>query len=390
MKIVAAVTQAARAAFELRTVDLEAPRADEILVRIEAVGLCHTDITGQAGEMIPLPAVLGHEGAGVVEAVGDQVTKVVPGDRVVLTFRSCGHCRNCEKGLAAYCHTIRVLNYAGSRPDGTTSLSDNGEQIASNFFAQSSFATRCLAYERNVVKAPGSIPFELLAPLGCGVQTGVGAVLRSLDCDEGASLLILGGGAVGLSAVMGAALRKCAPLIVVEPHAERRALALSLGATHAIDPAAGRPLPEVVREISPIGVDFAFETTGRPEIQQASMDCLAPHGVLGVVGIPPKGTPVPGDMRTAMALGHTVKGIIEGDSDPDSFIPELFALHQEGKLPLERLVRTYPLSNINQAIEDQHDGLCVKVVLLTEGAVAATSGEGSRRPRSTTASSAGT
>jgi aryl-alcohol dehydrogenase len=365
MKIVAAVTPAARAAFELKTVDLEAPRADEILVRIEAVGLCHTDILAQAGEMIQLPGVLGHEGAGVVEAVGSQVTKVVPGDRVVLTFRSCGHCQNCEKGLAAYCHSIRTLNYAGSRPDGTTCLSDNGTRLASNFFAQSSFATHCLAYERNVVKAPHTIPFELLAPLGCGIQTGAGAILRSLNCDKGASLMVLGGGAVGLSAVMAAAVRKCSPLIVVEPHAERRALALSLGATHVIDPAAGRPWPEIVHEISPIGVDFAFETTGRPEIQQASMECLAPHGVLGVVGIPPPGTPVPGDMRRTMAFGLTVKGIIEGDSDPDSLIPELFELYLKGRLPLERLVRTYPLSDINQAIVDQHEGRCVKVVLIT-------------------------
>lgn len=367
MKIVAAITPAARAAFELKTVELEAPRADEILVRIEAVGLCHTDIVVQAGDMIPLPGVLGHEGAGVVEAVGNQVTKVVPGDRVVLTFRSCGHCRNCNKGLAAYCHTLRALNYAGARLDGTTSLSDNGKPLASNFFAQSSFATHCLAYERNVVKAPDAIPFELLAPLGCGVQTGAGAVLRSFDCDQGASLLVLGGGAVGLSAVMAAAVRRCSPIIVVETHTERRALALSLGATHVIDPAEGRPLPEVVREISPIGVDFAFETTGRPEVLQASMSCLAPHGVLGVVGIPPRGTPLPGDMRTVMGSGHTVKGIIEGDSDPDSFIPELFKFHLNGQLPLERLVRTYPLSDINQAIADQREGLCVKVVLLTQG-----------------------
>jgi aryl-alcohol dehydrogenase len=369
MKIVAAVTPAAQAAFELETVELDAPRADEILVRIEAVGLCHTDIVAQAGEMIPLPGVLGHEGAGVVEAVGDQVTKVAPGDRVVLTFRSCGHCRNCNKGLAAYCHTIRALNYTGSRPDGTTSLNFNGAPLASNFFAQSSFATHCLAYERNIVKAPDAIPFELLAPLGCGVQTGAGAVLRALDCDEGASLLVLGGGPVGLSAVMAAVVRRCSPLIVVETHAERRALALSLGATHVVNPAAGSPLPEVVREINPIGVDFAFETTGRPEVQQASMSCLAPHGVLGVVGIPPRGTPVPGDMRTAMAFGHTVKGIIQGDSDPDSFIPELFKLQLNGQLPLERLIRTYPLSEINQAIMDQHQGLCVKAVMLTKGSI---------------------
>lgn len=364
MRIEAAVTLAAGAEFELRAVELDEPRDDEILVRIEAAGLCHTDLVAQAGEMVPLPGVLGHEGAGIVEAVGGRVTKVAPGDHVVLTFRSCGRCRNCGKGLAAYCSTVRALNYAGARLDGTTCLHDNDEPLASNFFAQSSFATHSLAYERNVVKVPSAIAFELLAPLGCGVQTGAGAVLRSLDCEPGSSLLVLGGGAVGLSAVMAAAVRGCAPLIVIEPHAARRALALTLGATHAVDPAMGRPLPEAVREISPDGVDFAVETTGIPEVQQAAMRCLASHGALGVVGIPPAGTPVPGDMRTAMALGHTVKGIIEGDSDPDTFIPELCALLAQGELPVRRLVRTYPLSGINQAVADQRAGRCTKAVLI--------------------------
>jgi aryl-alcohol dehydrogenase len=366
VRIQAAVTRAPGADFELTTIDLDAPREDEILVRVEAVGLCHSDLVAQAGGWIPLPSVLGHEGAGVVEAVGSEVTKVVPGDRVVLTFRSCGRCRNCDKGLSAYCHTAQDLNYAGARLDGTTCLSDNGNRIASNFFAQSSFATHCLAYERNVVKAPDSIPFELLAPLGCGVQTGAGTVLRSLDCEPGSSLLVLGGGVVGLSAVMAGVLRNCSPLIVVEPHPARRALALGLGATHVIDPAPGRRLPELVRDISPIGVDFAVETTGNPEIQQSAMSCLAPHGVLGIVGIPPAGTPIPGDLRQAMAHGHTVKGIIEGDSDPDTFIPQLCTLLARNELPLERLVRTYPLSDINRAVADQRRGECVKVVLIPQ------------------------
>ena len=363
MRIVGAVTQAAHAPFEIRALDLDAPRSDEILVRIEAVGLCHTDMLAQTGAMIPLPGVLGHEGAGVVQAVGKDVTKVVPGDHVVLTFRSCGNCRNCAKGMAAYCHDMRILNYAGCRPDGTHALSSDGVPLAGSFFAQSSFATHCLGYERNVIKAPNAIPFEHLAPFGCTVQTGVGAIYRSMCCDEGSSLLVLGGGAVGLSAVMAAAARGCSPIIVVETHAERRGLALSLGATDVIDPMEGRPLAEAVRAICPVGVNFAFETTGRPEVQQAAMDCLARAGVIGIVGIPPAGTPVPGDMRTVMALGHTVKGIIEGDSDPDSFIPELFDLYLSGKLPLERIVRVYPLSEINEAIVDQHQGRCVKVVL---------------------------
>ncbi|MCW2623807.1 MAG: aryl-alcohol dehydrogenase [Mycobacterium sp.] len=366
MRIQAAVTPAAGAHFELTTIDLDAPREDEILVRIEAVGLCHTDLVAQAGSWIPLPGVLGHEGAGVVEAAGGRVTKVVAGDRVVLTFRSCGRCPNCNKGLAAYCHTAQELNYTGARLDGTTCLSQDGNRIASNFFAQSSFATHCLTYERNVVKAPAAVPFELLAPLGCGVQTGAGAVLRSLDCEPGSSLLVLGGGAVGLSAVMAAVLRNCSPLIVVEPHPARRALALELGATHVLEPAPGRRLPELVRDISPIGVDFALDTTGNPEIQQSAMRCLAPHGVLGIVGVPPAGTPIPGDLREAIAHGHTVKGIIEGDSDPDTFLPQLCALLLRNELPLDQLVRTYPLSDINRAAADQRRGECVKVVLIPQ------------------------
>lgn len=364
MKITAAVTPAAMQPFELRQVDLEAPRRDEILIRVEAVGLCHTDLVAQTGAIVPLPGVLGHEGAGVVEAVGADITKVAPGDRVAVTFRSCGRCRNCEKGLAAYCYSMPLLNYTGARTDGSSPLSENGQRLSGAFFAQSSFATHCLAYERNVVKAPDAIPFPVLAPFGCGVQTGAGAVLRSLNCEAGSSLLVLGGGAVGLSAVMAGALRGCAPLIVVEPLAARRALALELGASAVIDPGEGKPLAEAVRAIAPIGVDYAFDTTGRPDVLQAAMNCLAPHGTLGVVGIPPPGTPVPGDMTMAMTFGHTVKGIIEGDSDPDRFLPELFGYHLAGRLPVDKLVKPYPLSEINRAVAEQHAGLCAKAVLL--------------------------
>ena len=371
MKIVAAVVSAAHAPFEMKFIELDDPRPDEVLVRIEAVGLCHTDLLAQAGEMVALPAVLGHEGAGIVEAVGSEVTQVRPGDRVVLTFRSCGACRNCDKGLSAYCYNARILNYAGKRVDGTSCLHDEGRALSSNFFAQSSFASHCLAYERNVIKAPDRIPCEILAPFGCGVQTGAGAIMRSLNCDAGSGLLVLGGGSVGLSAVMAAAVRKCAPIIVVETHAARRALALSLGATHAIDPTVAGSLPEAVRKIIPSGVEFAFETTGRPDVQQAAVATLAPHGALGVVGIPPRKTPVPGDMRTAMALGLVVKGIIQGDSEPDTFLPELFELHLRGSFPVERLLRTYPLSNINQAVADQLQGLCVKAVMVPEHRAAA-------------------
>ncbi|MEQ9198043.1 MAG: zinc-binding dehydrogenase, partial [Parvibaculum sp.] len=257
------------------------------------------------------------------------------------------------------------LNYAGMRSDGTKALHGAGEDIASNFFGQSSFATHCLTYERNVVKVPEGFPLELAGPLGCGIQTGAGGIMRSLACEAGSSLLILGGGAVGLSAVMGAAVRGCETIIVLEPHAERRKLALELGATHVLDPAEAKDLAAAVRAILPIGVDYAFDTTGIPDLLQATMGCLGPHGTFGIVGIAPPGTPMPGDLMSAVTFGHTVKGIIEGDSDPDTFITEMIELYRQGRLPFDRLIKTYPLSEINRAIADQHDGKCVKVVLLT-------------------------
>ncbi|HMM15736.1 MAG TPA: NAD(P)-dependent alcohol dehydrogenase [Parvibaculum sp.] len=365
MQVTAAVARAADAPFTIETVELEDPRADEILVRVVGVGLCHTDLVFKAAGVIALPAVFGHEGSGIVEKVGANVTKVKQGDRVAITFRSCGACDRCEKGQPAYCRTMPMLNYIGMRPDGTKAIQAGEEKIAGNFFGQSSLATHCLTYERNVVKVPEGVPLELVGPLGCGVQTGAGGIMRSLACEAGSSVLILGGGAVGLSAVMGAVVQGCKTIIVLEPHEARRALALELGATHAIDPAAAPDLGAAVRAILPNGVDYAFDTTGIPAVLQATMACLGSHGVFGIVGVCPPGTPVPGDLSSVITYGHTIKGIIEGDSDPDVFIPEMIELYRQGRLPFDKLIRTYPLSEINQAIADQHHGDCVKVVLLT-------------------------
>lgn len=364
MRITAAVARAPGADFTLETVELDEPRADEILVRVAAVGVCHTDLVAREGAMpFSMPAVLGHEGAGVVERVGSSVTKVAAGDRVALTFRSCGQCDRCASGDPAYCYSMPVLNYIGMRPDGSKALKQGDTAVSSNFFGQSSFATHALAYERNVLKLPDDIPFEIAAPFGCGVQTGAGGIMLALACPPGSSVLITGGGAVGLSAVMGAKIQGCATIIVVEPHAARRALAAELGATHVVDPAADPDLAAAVRAILPQGVDHAFDTTGRPDTLAAIMAALAPKGVLGIVGIPPAGTPLPGDLGTVLTFGQTVRGIIEGDSDPDVFLPRLVAYWKAGQLPVEKLVRVFPFAEINAAIAAQHHGDCVKVVL---------------------------
>lgn len=364
MHITAAVTRAPGAAFTIEAAELDEPRADEILVRIAAAGVCHTDLVARDGMMpFSMPAILGHEGAGVVEKVGTAITKVAPGDRVALTFRSCGICDRCNSGDPAYCRTMPALNYIGMRPDGSKAIRQGETAVSSNFFGQSSFATCALAYERNVLKLPYDIPFEVAAPLGCGVQTGAGGVMLALGCPAGSSILITGGGAVGLSAVMGAAIQRCGRIIVVEPHAARRKLALEVGATDVIDPAQSPDLAAAVRALLPNGVDFAFDTTGWPEVLNAAMASLGSKGVLGIVGIPPAGTPAPGDLGTMLTLGQTVRGIIEGDSDPDEFLPRLIEHWRAGRLPLEKLIRTFPFNQINEAIEAQHRGDCVKVVL---------------------------
>jgi aryl-alcohol dehydrogenase len=367
VQITAAVTRAPMSAFTIEQIELDAPRADEVLVRIVGVGLCHTDLVGVAGAFpVSLPAVFGHEGAGIVEQVGSTVSKVRAGDRVAITFRSCGLCNNCNAHHPAYCYTMPMLNYRGVRTDGTMTLSDSQGPISGSFFGQSSFATHALAYERNLVKVPDGVPLEIMGTLGCGVQTGAGAVMRAMACRKGSSLLVLGGGTVGLSAVLGGVVQACATIIVVEPHAARRELALSLGATHVIDPV-GADLAAAVRAIAPDGINYAFDTTAIPQVVEAATQCLAPHATFGFVGVPKAadlGMKLPETMLNVIARGYTYMGIIEGDSDPDEFIPQLIDLYRAGRFPFDRLIKTYPLTAINEAVADQHRGACVKAVLL--------------------------
>jgi aryl-alcohol dehydrogenase len=286
---------------------------------------------------------------------------------VVITFASCGHCPQCNRHEPAYCHAMAALNVIGKRADGSTSIRDGNGAISGNFFGQSSFATHALATERNVVKVLDGVPLEIAGTLGCGIQTGAGAVMRSMACREDSSLVVLGAGAVGLSAVMGAVLQNCATIIVVEPNASRREFALSLGATHTIDPGRSPDLAVAIRAIAAYGVDFAFDTSGIPAVIEAVPKLLAPRGTFGFVGSPPANAinmGLPGTLREAMRSGFTYRGIIEGDSDPDIFIPQLMSLYLDGRFPFDRLVKTYPLSEINRAVAEQQQGLCVKPVLL--------------------------
>jgi aryl-alcohol dehydrogenase len=368
MKIQAAVARAAHQDFTIEELDIEQPRADEVLIEIHGVGLCHTDLIARDQFIpIPLPAVLGHEGAGVVLATGSHVTKVKAGDRVVMSFASCGECARCHEGLPSYCASFPALNYTGRRHDGSSGISVADVPISASFFGQSSFASHALTRERNVVKVDDpQLPLEILGPLGCGLQTGAGAVIRSLACPPGSSLCVLGGGPVGLAAVMGAAIAGCKSVILVEPIAARREMARSLGATHVIDPAAG-PVGEAIRAITPSGVDFALETSGREEVVLAALGALGAHGLLGLVGVPPRPeSAISVNLASLITFGHRIHGIIEGDSDLDGFIPELLDHFRAGRFPFDKLVKTYPLSQINEAIAAQLRGDCIKAVLIPD------------------------
>lgn len=368
MQAQAAVAYQPGGDFIVETIDVEDPRAGEVRVRIAGVGLCHTDLIFR-DQLAPfaLPGVLGHEGAGVIEAIGEGVEGLAVGDAVVVGFSSCGACPRCDEHLPSYCQNFVPLNYAGMRlDDGSTAYAKDGQKRTSHFFGQSSFSALTVTRAVNVVKVDTSkVALELLGPLGCGFQTGAGGVMRSLACPAGSSIAIFGGGPVGLAAVMGAVIQGCTTIILVEPIAARRDIGTTLGATHVIDPAAAGDLSEALRAIVPAGLDFAFDTSGVVPVIEAGLASLGSHGAIGLVGVPSKmDAAIHVNIGALMTPGHRIIGIIEGDSDPQTFIPELIAHHAAGRFPFDTLIQTFPLAQINEAIAAQARGECIKVVLI--------------------------
>lgn len=361
--VLAAVVAEAGGEFELRRPLLGEPREDEVLVRIEAAGICHTDISVAEGKFgTPFPIVVGHEGAGTVEAVGRGVSRLAPGDRVVLSFDYCGECRNCRDGRPCYCYENWPRNFGGSRLDGSTSLELDGAPVHSHFLGQSVFATQAICPEHCVTRIESEIPAALLAPLGCGIQTGAGAVLNVLRPEPRDAIAIFGLGAVGLAAVMAAAIAGCEKIVCVDPKPERRALATELGATETFDPAAGDPVA-ALRELVPDGFQYSLEMSGVPAVLQQSLDVLAPGATCGLIGAPPVGTRFPLDVHQILSFGRVLRGIVIGEGVPQQFLPELVGYWEQGRLPLEKLVRTYRFEEIGTAIEDARSGAAIKPVL---------------------------
>jgi len=360
MQITAAVSRGNQAAPVLETLQLEEPRAGEMRVRMAAVGICHTDLHEHPGRHAPHPIVLGHEGAGIVDALGEGVRGFEIGDHVLLSGSSCGRCPSCVAGRPTYCDLAMPMNFGGKRLDGSTALSCGDEHIHSHFFGQSSFATHSIVPERTAVKVDRDIPLELLAPLGCGVITGAGSVIEALKVGAGDTIAILGVGGVGLSAVMAARLVGAKRIVAVDLNKARLELALDLGATDIID-AGSENVAQQIRAITGRGVDFSFNTTTVAAVHTIALECLAMNGTAGFVAAP-RGEWAPA-MFPMLAGGRQLRGILGGDANPRTFLPMLIDYWRQGRFPFDKLIKTYAFEDIAQAFHDCEAGTVIKPVL---------------------------
>ncbi|KUO75851.1 MAG: aryl-alcohol dehydrogenase [Desulfosporosinus sp. BRH_c37] len=363
MKIKAAVTHTPRQKFVIEEVELAEPKESEVLVKMVGCGVCHTDAVARDQEMpVPLPAVLGHEGSGVVEKVGSSVRTLKPGDHVVLTVFSCGNCEACLTGHPSQCEQSFPTSFCGVYKDGTKRLTQNGVEL-STFFAQSSFATYAIADERNTVKIDDDVDLALMGPLGCGLQTGAGTVLNKIKPEAGSSIVIFGCGAVGLSALMAAKIAGCSIIIGVDVVPSRLELAKELGATQVIN---GNDVEDTVAEITKItgkGADYSLDTTASPALVNQALYCLKPLGTCAIVGASGETEFNIKLQYAVMGLGKTLVGVVEGDSIPKLFIPTLVKFYKEGRFPIDKLIKFYSFEDINQAFEDSKNGITIKPVI---------------------------
>ncbi|HET6166344.1 MAG TPA: NAD(P)-dependent alcohol dehydrogenase [Marmoricola sp.] len=362
MRTTVAVVNEQGGDFSLEEVELDDPRGDEVLVRIVATGLCHTDIHLKGflpAEMFP--NVFGHEGAGVVEAVGDDVTGIEAGDHVVLSFRSCRSCDNCSNGLVGYCDSSLLLNYMGMRMDGSQTYSRDGVPIFGNFFGQSSLSAHAIAYADNCVVVDKSVDLTKVAPYGCGFQTGAGTVLNVLQPGPADSLVVYGVGAVGLAALAAARHVGTGTLVAVDPLESRRDAAAKFGAV-GVDPLAEANVVERVKELTGGGASYAIDTTAISDVVRQAQQSLRVRGTLIALGLGAEEYTI--DAIDLLQTGKVIKASIEGDSDPQEMVPRLIELNAAGSFDVDDLIATYPFSEINTAVADVLAGKVVKPVLV--------------------------
>jgi aryl-alcohol dehydrogenase len=373
IEIQAAVAFASDQPYITTPLALKAPAANEIRVKIVATSVCHTDVMTKNKGLCQFPIVLGHEGAGIVDALGDDVAGFEIGDHVVLSYDYCGHCPQCENSKPSYCDQHGSLNFAGTRPNGErTHRSADSEtaDIFGSFFQQSSFATYALSHETNTIKVDKSLPLPILAPLGCGVQTGAGTVFNTLQVKPDSSLVIFGCGCVGLSAVMAAKIAGAKNIIAVDINPGRLELALELGATHRVLPADfadAEALIEHIKSTSHTGAcHYAIDTTGVPAVLRQAFDCCGPMGMTAMIAPGLPGTEVSIEMM-GLLPGKILRGVVQGDSVSKEFIPKLIDLWQQGDFPFDRLITQYhSIDSIEAAVNAMSSGDVIKPVVIID------------------------
>lgn len=367
MQIEAYVVESKNAPFVREELELEAPGPGEVRIRVIATGVCHTDMNTQSGDMpLPLPGVLGHEGSGVIESLGEGVTDFAVGDHVIMAWPFCGECRNCVRGEHRYCERIGEALCGGHRLSGPLAGSSayrrtDGSSLSGHFFGQSSFATYSIASASALVRVDNDLPLELLGPLACGITTGAGAVFNTANPGPGESVVIFGAGAVGLAAVMAAVNTPATTIIAIDLHDSRLELATEFGATHTIN---SRDTDAVARILEICGgpADYVIDCTGSVKVIEAAAEAVGMLGTLILIGGAPAGARVSFDhLRTLW--GQRIVGTLGGSTTSRQLIPALLDLYRQGRFPFDRLVKFYEFASLDQAIADANSGSTIKAVL---------------------------
>jgi len=313
----------------------------------------------------PLPAVFGHEGAGIIEKVGSAIKDFAVGDQVVMAYNYCGTCTSCRTGHPSSCSQWRTLNMSGARPDGShTFFKEDGTPV-SNFFTQSSFATYTITNVNNLIKVDPEVDLRLAGPLGCGLLTGFGTVVNGLKPKISSSIAVFGVGGVGIGAIAAAKIKGCSTIIAIDIHDHRLDTARELGATHTIN-SSTENLTERISEITGgIGINYSVDTTGISSIMKTSIAILGIDGIFVPVAVSPNSIEI---NPTADLIRGSRKmiGVLMGDSIPQITIPQLIQYHKEGKFPFDKLVKFYKFSEINKATADSNSGQTIKPILIID------------------------
>lgn len=351
MKAKAAVLYEVGKRLQIEEVDVQAPRAGEVLIRMAAGGVCHSDLHVMTGHLIAsLPAILGHEGAGVVAEVGPGVSTVRPEDHVILLWRlSCGECEYCTGGRPALCPVGTQIRMTGRLSDGTSRFSLAGREIK-HFAGVSSFSQYSVVPEKAVLKIPDDLPLDRAALLGCAVITGVGAAINHARVRAGSTVAVFGTGGVGLNVVQGAALAGAEKIIAVDLIEGKLTYARQFGATHTVNASGSNPVEQIRALTAGRGVDYAFEVVGLPATMRQAYDSLAKRGMAVVVGVTPTTAEVSVPSLSLVYEERMLTGSLYGSASPKVEIPRLIALYRAGKLKLDELLtRSYKFEEINEA-----------------------------------------